>query len=449
MSENLNILPPHSEEAEEAVITAVLSDNDLYLDADLSPEDFYFTKNGKAWLAIQQIVNRGDPFDEFILADQLKANGDLEAFGGLGRLTCNIAYFESPELKFKANVRIIRETATRRRLIEFGTKTVQFAFSPDGKTSEELFADTAQRLFTIGGNLDDGRPKQADEVMDKVLSTLEKMRAAGNLLTGIPTGLTDLDLKTGGLQRSDMIVIAGRPGMGKSALAMQIAINAVEKHGKRCLIFSLEMPAPQLLQRVLATKSNINLTKLRCGNVSDDEYPAVIAASSLISGLEDRLIITDAGNLTVEKLRSIAMREYYNGLDMIVIDYLQLLNGRDDAYQRVTEISRQCKLLARELDIPVIVLSQLNRAVENRQDKRPQLSDLRESGAIEQDADVVILLYRAEMYEPDGPDKHMAELIIAKQRSGPTGVIRVGFQDVITRFIDLAEKTISFSRWEV
>jgi replicative DNA helicase len=280
-----------------------------------------------------------------------------------------------------------------------------------------------------------------------VYDHIERVRQAGGI-TGIPTGLTDLDRLLGGLQRSDMIVMAGRPGMGKTSLAMQIAKSAAKNHGKRSLFFSLEMSKEQLAQRVVSSETGIEVNRLRTGNIRDEEWNTFFLAQKAMS--EYPIAVDDTPSLTPSQLRSKAIRHQARfGLDLIIIDYIQLMatdHREQNRHQEISIISRACKTLARELNIPIIALSQLSREVEKRRDKRPMLSDLRESGAIEADADVVAFLYRDEVYNPDTEFPDVAEIIVAKHRSGPTGVLSVYFKKHLTEFVDLAVRIVNFKQ---
>lgn len=432
-------LQPFSEEAERAALGAMLIDTDAIINLApfLQGVDFFVERNRWIYEAVKALNDRGIPADMVTLCDELERQGKLGEVGGAAYLT-SLMNDTPTSIHAEHYGRIVERDAVKRRLIQAASEIARSAYGEESDPAE-LLAKAEKLLLEVSDNRVEDKIKFLKELGGELLDHLDRVCNAQGI-TGIPTGLTDLDLLLGGLQRSDMIVLAGRPGMGKTALATQIAKYAAKRQGIRSLIFSLEMSDSQLMQRLIASESSIPVNLLRTGNISESDWPKLFNASSLLSNLP--IAIDDNGMATASYIRSKAIRHHARyGLDLVIIDYIQLIDAEkrgQNRHQEIAEISRACKNLARGLNIPVIVLSQLNRNLEYRGDKRPGLADLRESGAIEADADVVGFIYRDDVYNPDTEFPNLAEIIIAKHRNGPTGILSVFFKKQCTEFVDLA-----------
>ena len=429
-------IPPQNIEAEQAVLGAMLLDNEsIHRAIELvQPLDFYRETHRHIYEAILSLYQRNEPADLVTLTSELKNKKLLESIGGATFIATLV-----DAVPTAANIvpycRIIHEKAIVRRLIEGATKIVSQGYDHHGDTDE--FLDRAeQMIFDVA----ERRAKQGfspvKEIVKDSFKAIEQLYEKRELITGLPTGFKELDRLTAGFQRSDLIIIAGRPSMGKTAFALNIVESAAIDTHKICAVFSLEMSKEHLVQRMLCSRALVDASKLRGGFLAESDWPKLTRAAGLLS--EASIFIDDTPALTVLEVRAKARRlQREHGIDMIIVDYLQLMRGvgRVESREReISEISRSLKALAKEVNVPVIALSQLNRGVESRQDKRPQLSDLRESGSIEQDADVVAFIYRDEMYNPDSPDAGKAEIIIGKQRNGPTGRVMLAFRSHLTRF---------------
>jgi replicative DNA helicase len=440
-------LQPYNEEAEQAALGSLLIDRDslINLSPFLRPGDFFIDRNRWIYEAIRDLGERNTPADLVTLCDELERRGKLQEIGGAAYLT-SLMSMTPTHIHAEHYGHIVERTAVLRRLIDAAGQIARLAYE-DAADSTELLIKAEKLLLDVTDNRLEKKASFASELVEEFFQHLDRVCAVEGI-TGIPTGLTDLDLLLGGLQKSDVIVIAGRPGMGKTALATQIAKHAGKRQGTRSKIFSLEMSDSQLIQRLVSAESGIPVNRLRTGKVEEREWPALFQAQNMVSNLP--LAIDDSGTLTPAQLRSKAIRHHAKfGLDLIIVDYIQLMasDGRgQNRHQEIAEISRACKNLARELDIPIIVLSQLSRNVEYRADKRPNLADLRESGAIEADADVVAFIYRDEVYDSDTQKQGVAEIIIAKHRNGPTGIVETFFRKQRTEFIDLAVDRVSFDQ---
>lgn len=440
-------LEPYNEEAERATIGALLIDNDALI--NLSPflrdDDFFIDRHRWIYEAIKGLNDKNTPPDLVTLCDELERQGRLTEIGGAGFLT---ALMNDTPTSIHAEYygRIVERDAIKRRLIRLAGDIARSAFE-EGTSPEELLAKAENSLLEVTGNRIEERAKFTKELTAELMEHLDRVCKVKGI-TGIPTGLTDLDNLLGGLQRSDMIVIAARPGVGKTSLAIQIAKNAAKRQRIRSLVFSLEMSAGQLIQRMAAAESGIPVNLLRTGKIQSNEWNKLFEAQNLLDSLP--IAIDDNGMATPHYVRSKAIRhQARHGLDLIIIDYIQLMasdNRGQNRHQEISDISRVCKNLARQLNIPVIVLSQLSRNVEYRADKRPNLADLRESGAIEADADIVAFIYRDEIYNPDTQFPNIAEIIISKHRNGPTGTISTFFKKECTEFIDLAIDRVEFEQ---
>jgi replicative DNA helicase len=435
-------LPPQNIEAEEAIISAVLIDNDALLEVieTLAAGDFYRIAHQKIYAAIIDLFDKAEPVDLVTLANKLKENGQLEEIGGASYLARLV---DAVPLAVNAQhyAKIVHDKASLRRLIEKSNAIVKRCFEERGNADEVIdYAESA--IFEIS----EKKSRQSFFPLSKIIlsniETLEEKQGNRSLVTGVPTGFSRLDNLTSGLQNSDLIILAARPSMGKTALALNIARNAAVDGGVPVAIFSLEMSKEQLSLRMLCSEARIDSSRLKGGFFSMEDWRRLTDAAGILS--EAPIYIDDSASLSAMEIRAKARRlKMDKNIGLIIIDYLQLMQGRASAERRdleISEISRALKSLAKELELPVMALSQLNRMLEQRTDKRPRLSDLRESGALEQDADVVAFIYRDEVYnkEEDNPSRGIAEILLSKQRNGPTGDIHLTFLNSYTRFENLA-----------
>lgn len=433
-------VPPHNIEAEQSVLGGILLDNDVLSDVleVLRGEEFYRSGHRAAFAGIVTLFERNEPCDLVTLTNLLKSQNRLEEAGGASYVASLVDSVPSA-----ANVshyaRIVHEKWLQRSLISRATQIVTSTFA-SGLPVEELLDRAEQTILEIG----ERRVRPAffpiRDIVKQTIKTLEELHGRQELVTGVPTGFEEIDRKTCGLQPSDLVVIGGRPSMGKTAFALNIARNAAVDHEVPVGIFSLEMSKEQLGMRMLCSEARVDSHKMRTGFFSNRDWPLLTRAAGTIS--EAPIFIDDSPALSALELRAKARRlKRDQNLGLIIVDYLQLMRGPQGAEQReqeISEISRSLKALAKELSIPVVALSQLNRRVEERHDKRPQLADLRESGAIEQDADLIAFIYRDEVYHPESSDQGVAEIIIGKQRNGPTGTVKLAFLSHCTRFEKLA-----------
>jgi replicative DNA helicase len=439
-------VPPHSIEAESSVLGGLLLDNGAWdRVADLVSESHYYRHEHQlVYGAIAALINANKPADVITVFEQLQSQGKAEDVGGLAYLNTLAQYVPSA-----ANIRryaeIVRERAILRKLITVSDEIATNAFNPKGKPVANILDEAEQKIFNIGE--EGSRMKQGFQSMDSLvvdlLDRVQDMADNPNDITGVPTGFIDLDRMTAGLQPGDLIVLAARPSMGKTAFAINIAEHVALNEGLPVAVFSMEMGAAQLAVRIVGSIGRINQGHLRTGKLTDDEWPRLTEAIERLRTVS--LHIDETPGLTPSELRANARRlaRQCGKLGLIVVDYLQLMSGTNsDGENRATElgeISRGLKMLAKELQCPVIALSQLSRGVESRTDKRPMMSDLRESGAIEQDADVIMFIYRDEYYTKDAcKEPGVAEIIIGKQRNGPTGTVKLAFLNMLTRFESLA-----------
>lgn len=426
---------PYSEEAEQAVIGGVLVDNQAMARvADVvRVEDFAGTRHRVIFAAATRLDHRGHDVDLMTVLDALRQSGELDVAGGTGYLGM-LAKDTPSTANIRAYAEIVRDRSIERQLIQAGHDFRAIVAEP-GDVRAKL--DKAQQsVLDIGRETGSG-PALVREHMPAWVAALDERYQSGDKLTGLATGFADFDRMTGGLQVGDLVIVAGRPSMGKSALMMDIAGHVADS-GLPVLVFSLEMPIGQLIDRQVSARARIPLMKIRSGKLDDADWPRITDALTAVAALP--LIVDDVGGLTVTDVRARARRvKQRHGVGLIVLDYLQLMSGSgENRNQQISEISRGLKLLAKELAVPVIALSQLNRSLEQRQNKRPLMSDLRESGAIEQDADLIVFVYRDEVYNADSPDRGTAEIIISKHRNGPTGTVRLAYQAELTHFAGLA-----------
>ena len=432
-------IPPHSLEAEQSVLGSMLLDKEAVAAASevLQGEDFYSDAHKEIYEAILDIYDQGKPVDLVTLAEALRQRGTLEAVGG-GTYISDLSMSVPSTANIRYYVRIVEEKAILRRLITACNNIIKDSY----EASEELdiIIDQAEkRVFEISQKKNRQSFESIKTILLDTYAQIEEMTKNKGKIVGVPTGFYDFDMRTSGLNPSDLVLIAARPSMGKTSFAINIAQNAAVRYQVPVAIFSLEMSKEQLVQRMLSSEANIELQKIRTGDLTEEDWIKLVQAATPLS--QAPIFIDDTPAVSSMEIRSKARRlKLEHNLGLIVIDYLQLMSGRgrfESRQQEVSEISRSLKALARELNIPVVALSQLSRGPEARQDHRPMLSDLRESGAIEQDADVVVFLYRDEYYNPDTEKKNIAEAIIAKQRNGPTGTVELVWLGQYTKFASL------------
>ncbi len=440
-------IPPHSIEAESSVLGGLLLDNNAWdrVGDVLKENDIYRYEHRLIFTSIRDLVNGSKPADVITVFEQLQGVGKSEDVGGLSYLN-SLAQFVPSAANIRRYAEIVRERAVLRKLVTASDEIATSAFNTQGRAVEKILDEAEQKIFNIGE--EGSRNKQGFQSMDTLvvdlLDRVQEMADNSNDVTGVPTGFYDLDRMTSGLQAGDMIVLAARPSMGKTAFAVNIAEHVALNEGLPVAIFSMEMGAAQLAVRIVGSIGRIDQGHLRTGKLTDDEWPRLTEAIEKLRTIS--LHIDESAGLTPSELRANARRlaRQCGKLGLIVVDYLQLMSGSsegggDNRATELGEISRGLKMLARELQCPVIALSQLNRSVEQRPDKRPMMSDLRESGAIEQDADIIMFIYRDEYYTKDAcKEPGVAEVIIAKQRNGPTGTVKLAFMRNITKFESLA-----------
>ena len=434
---------PHSLEAEQSVIGSMLMDREAIITASeiVTADDFYQHQYGVMYESMVELFNEGKPVDLVTLQNRLKEKDVPPEVSSLEFVRDIITTVPtSANVKYYAT--IVKEKAVLRRLIRVNEEIANDCYLGRDPL-ETILADTEKKIFDLLQSRSSGDFVPIRQVALNVLENIEKASKTKETVTGVPTGFIDLDYKTSGFQPSDFILIAARPSMGKTAFVLNIAQYMAFKKDKAVAIFSLEMSREQLMNRLLSMESKVDSQHLRTGNLKDDEWSKLIESAGMIG--ESRLMIDDTPGISIGEMRS-KCRKYKleHGLDIIIIDYLQLMSGskkggNDNRQQEISEISRSLKALAREINAPVIALSQLSRACETRTDHRPMLSDLRESGAIEQDADVVMFLYRDDYYNKDTDTPNIAEVIIAKQRNGPIGTVNLLWQPEFTKFVNLAK----------
>jgi replicative DNA helicase len=431
-------VPPHSVEAEQSVIGGLLLDNQAWdrVSDLIVADDFYRREHRLLFDAVAALCQEGSPADVVTVCERLDKTGELEQVGGLSYIA-TLANNTPSAANVVAYCNIVRERSVLRQLLRAASDISSSTYQPDGRTVTELLDLAEKRILEIG----EKGPRRGDvkpisRLLAEAVDRIDTLFRSKSSITGVPTGFVDLDEKTSGMQRADLVIIAGRPSMGKTSLAMNIAEYAAVGQKVPVAVFSMEMPGAQLAMRMMASLGRINSHHVRTGRLNDDDWPRLTSAVSMLN--EAPIFIDDTPGLTPLDLRARARRiKREHDLGLIIIDYLQLMQSGDNDENRATEISnitRSLKGLAKELNVPVIALSQLNRSVEQRTDKRPVMSDLRESGAIEQDADVILFIYRDEVYNENSQDKGIAEVIIAKQRNGPIGTVRLTFLGEYTKF---------------
>jgi replicative DNA helicase len=433
-------LPPFSIEAEQAVLGGLMLDNNAWDQvADvLVEDDFYRRDHRLIFRAIAHLANNGEPFDAVTLSEWLEQRKELDNVGGLSYLG-TLAKNTPTAANVKAYAEIVRERSILRQLIQASNKISTHAYQAEGRTSADILEQAEKLVFDIAERGARGRLEYqgVNQLVTRAIDTIERLFQLENPITGVPTDFKDFDEQTAGLQPSDLIIVAGRPSMGKTTFAMNIAENAAIKHKVPVAVFSMEMSGEQLVMRMLSSLGHIDQHKIRTGKLADDDWPRLTSAVGILS--EAPIYIDDTPALTPGDIRARARRiKRDHGLGLIVIDYLQLMHSpvgvRENRATEISDISRNLKALAKELNVPVVALSQLNRSLEQRPNKRPIMSDLRESGAIEQDADLIVFIYRDEVYNEDTAEKGIAEIIVGKQRNGPIGTTRLTFRGQYTRF---------------
>jgi replicative DNA helicase len=448
LEDNLRKVPPQNLEAESSVLGGILLENEavnLVLEL-LRAEDFYRESHRKIFRAMIELSDRNEPVDLITLSEFLKGRGDLEAVGGTAYLA-SLADFVPTAANISFYARIVREKSILRSLISTATDIATRGYEEQGNVEE--FLDAAEKvIFDISEKKIKASFIAVGDMIKDTLKTVEKLYERKEMVTGVPTGYEDLDRLTAGLQPADLVIVAGRPSMGKTAFSLNIATNAAFA-GIGAAVFSLEMAKEQLVLRLLCSEARVNNSKVRSGYLSERDFPKLANAAGRLH--EAPIYIDDTPAISVLELRAKArrlIRDRSKKVGLIVIDYLQLMRGMGNASNReqeISEISRSLKALAKELNVPVIAISQLNRRVEDRGDRRPMMSDLRESGAIEQDADVIMFIYRDEVYNKnDDSLKGVAEIIVAKQRNGPTDTVKLTFLNEFTRFENYTERDEEF-----
>jgi replicative DNA helicase len=433
-------VPPHSIEAEQAVLGALMLDDSRWdaVSEILLPGDFYRKEHRLIFEAMVQQAGNSKPIDVITLSETLLSTNQLKDAGGVDYLS-ELVNSTHTASNIGAYAGIIKERAILRKLISTAHGIADSGYNPDGRDSAELLDAAEQAVYRIADERpSDGGPQSVTPILKSAVERIEKLFESKGSITGISTGFKDLDEMTSGMQQSDLIIVAGRPSMGKTSFAMNMVEHAVLHSEKPVLVFSLEMPADSLIIRMLSSIGKIDQTHMRNGKLENDDWDRL---SMAVAKLRNRpLFIDDTSGLSPSDMRARARRvaREHGQLGMIMVDYLQLMQIKGTSENRtgeISEISRSLKLMAREFDCPVVALSQLNRSLEQRPNKRPVMSDLRESGAIEQDADIIMFVYRHEVYEPDKPEtKGVAEIIIAKQRNGPIGTVNLSFIGKHTRF---------------
>lgn len=429
---------PQSIEAEQSVIGSMIIDKSAIAQVaeKLTEDDFYRDGHKIIYKAIFEMFKNDMAVDLVTLLEYLKSTNQLEKAGGVTYIT-EVSSSVPTTANLSSYIKIVEEKSILRRLIKASTAIIEDSYNKQGEVEGVL--DLAEKkIFDIAEKRSTSDFESLSDVLERGFLEIERLFNNKGQITGVPSGFTDLDAKTSGFQKGDMVLIAARPSMGKTTFALNIAENAALREGKSVVIFSLEMPKEQLAYKLLCSEANVDMLKLRTGNLDDKDWENIARATGPLS--KAKIYIDDTAGVTVMEMRSKCRRlkmEY--GIDLILIDYLQLMSGSssENRQQEVSEISRSIKALAKEMECPVIALSQLSRAPEQRADHRPMLSDLRESGSIEQDADLVMFLYRDEYYNKETEDKNMAECIVAKHRNGPVGTVKMAFLGALSKFGDL------------
>ncbi|CAH0532418.1 Replicative DNA helicase [Vibrio stylophorae] len=442
-------MPPHSLEAEQSVLGGLMLDNERWdnVAEKVVAKDFYSRAHRLIFGSIQAILDNGQPLDLITLSEHLELHEKLEEVGGFAYLA-ELAKNTPSAANIGAYAEIVRERALIREMISVANEIADNGYEPQGRSAGDLLDLAESKVFAIAEQRTSANegPQNVERILESTLERIELLyQTPQDGVTGVSTGFNDLNKKTAGLQPSDLIIVAARPSMGKTTFAMNLCENAAMDQEKPVLIFSLEMPAEQIMMRMLASLSRVDQTRIRTGQLDDEDWARISSSMGILMNKKN-MYIDDSSGLTPTDVRSRARRiaREHGGLSMIMVDYLQLMRVpgmQDNRTLEIAEISRSLKALAKELNVPVVALSQLNRSLEQRADKRPVNSDLRESGAIEQDADLIMFIYRDEVYNPESPYKGTADIIIGKQRNGPIGSVRLTFQGQWSRFDNYAGST--------
>lgn len=445
-------LPPQAIEAEQSILGSMMLDNRVIdeISSELEVRDFYRNDHQLIFNEIVRLDERGEAADVVTVSESLTHAGELDQVGGLAYLGA-LAKNTPNTGNVKSYAKIVRDRAILRRLIESANDIIQKSYQPEGRSPEEILDFAESVIFEIAKNNNQAKAgfRKIDGLLAEAVDRIEELFNTKQAVTGVPTGFTDLDKKTSGLQGGDLVIVAGRPSMGKTSFAMNLVEYAAINQDLPVAVFSMEMPGAQLATRLLASLSRVNSGKLRTGQLDSEDWPKLTSAVGILQ--DKNIYIDDTPALSPLEVRTRARRlaaEHEHGLGLIMLDYLQLMRGNDtgggeNRTMEISNITRALKGLAKELDCPIIVLSQLNRSLEQRPNKRPVMSDLRESGAIEQDADVIMFIYRHEVYEPETDQKGLAEIIIGKQRNGPIGTVRLAWLGEFTRFENYANPNFS------
>ncbi len=447
-------IPPNSIQAEQSVLGSLMLDNQTWdtIADKLIEEDFYRKDHRLIFKSIAKLAEHQDPFDVITLSEVLDATNELTQAGGLAYLGMLVKDTPSAA-NIVAYALIVRDRSILRQLIHVGTDIADSAFSPEGRETSELLENAERNVFKIAEQQQKGQEgfKPIKALLATAVDKIETLFEQDGNITGAATGFTDFDEKTSGLQPGDLIIIAGRPSMGKTSIAMNMAENIAISGKKNVAVFSMEMPGDSLAMRMMSSIGRIDQHKVRTGKLEDDDWPRLTSAINILA--EANIFIDDTPALTPIEVHSRVRRlvRDHGQLGLIVLDYIQLMESSssgENRVQQISDISRSLKSLAKEMNVPVVALSQLNRNLEQRPNKRPLMSDLRESGALEQDADLIVFVYRDEVYDENTPDKGIAEIIIAKQRNGPLGVVRLKFLGKYTKFENYAGSSYSEGDYE-
>ena len=438
-------IAPHSIDAEQSVLGGLMLENNAWerVSEILKPDDFYLASHRTIYSALESLARRNHPFDVLTVAETLKSAGQLDAIGGTDSVLFELAKNTPSAANIHAYADIVREKSILRQIITAGSGIVELGYMPSDRKASDLLDEAERAVFQIAEQqkTHGTGPVRIDGLLHKAVAHVDKLFHSDEAIHGLSTGYQDLDELTSGFQKSDLVIVAGRPSMGKTTFAMNIAEHAAIKSGLPILVFSMEMPGESLALRMMSSLGRIDQHRIRSGKLQNEDWPRIQSAVSMLS--ETKLFIDDTPALSPIDMRTRArrvMREH-GQIGLVVVDYLQLMQMpgfRENRVGEISEISRSLKALAKELSVPVIALSQLNRGLEQRPDKRPVMSDLRESGAIEQDADIIVFIYRDEVYNSESKDKGVAEIIIAKQRNGPIGKVKLTFNGQYTRFDNYA-----------
>ena len=437
MEDNTRI-PPHSVEAEQSVLGSILLDKEAMISVSetLVPEDFYKEAHKVIYESMLKLYNSQSEIDLITLTDELRDQGYLDDIGGIAYIT-SLSTIVPTTSNIKYYINIVKEKSISRQLISAANDIINLGYDSSTKV-EDVLENAEKKIFDISQERTTNDFQPINQVLTETLSMLEKLYEEKSDVTGLTTGFRDLNKKINGLQRSDLLLIAARPAMGKTAFALNLVQNAALKGDASVAVFSLEMSKEQLVQRMVAAQSSVELKKIKTGTLAANDWPRITDGMAVLSGA--KIHIDDTPGIKISELRSKCRKlKIEKGLDLVLIDYLQLMEGEghnESRQQEIAKISRSLKILAKELDCPVVALSQLSRAPEQRADHRPMLSDLRESGSIEQDADIVMFLYRDEYYNPDTERKNIGEVIVAKNRHGETGTVELVWFGEIQKFAD-------------